>query len=132
MIRKLIRRFGTNDPFVIASGLNIHIRFDDLGESTRGIYFKTLRRRCIFIHSGLDEPHQRLVCAHELGHDRLHPGLNQFWLDAHTFTNTGKYERQANQFAVRLLTAGDTFEKGQTIKSILQRNNVPTEMEPFY
>ncbi|MBU7320314.1 ImmA/IrrE family metallo-endopeptidase [Paenibacillus oleatilyticus] len=132
IIPKLIRRFGTNDPFVISAGLNIHIRFADLGPDTRGLYFRKLRRRCIFIHEQLDEHWQRFVCAHELGHDRLHPGFSRFWLDEHTLFNPGKYERQANKFAVHLLTANDLLENEESIQTMLRRNCVPEEMYKFY
>lgn len=132
LIYKLMRRFKTNDPFIIAQGLNIHIRYADLGSSTRGIYYRKLRRRCIFIHDGLDEPWQRFVCAHELGHDRLHPGFSRFWLDEQSFFHVGKYERQANKFAVRLLTAGDQLGLGESLGDLLRRNGVPEEMQKFY
>lgn len=132
LIYKLIRRFQSNDPFEIAAGLGIHVRFADLGHGTRGLYFKKLRRRFIVIHDQLDENWQRFVCAHELAHDRLHPGLSRFWLDEQSFFNVGKYERQANKFAVRLLTAGDSLVKGETIEALLQRNGVPEEMHNYY
>lgn len=85
IIRKLVRRFKTNDPFVIAKGLNIIIRHAEFGPGTRGLYYRRLRRRFIIIHNDLPEEWQRVVCAHELGHDRLHSGLSQFWIDEHTF-----------------------------------------------
>ncbi|WP_219834967.1 ImmA/IrrE family metallo-endopeptidase [Paenibacillus sp. R14(2021)] len=132
IISKLTRRFQSNDPFEIAAGLGIHIRFADLGPGTRGLYFKKLRRRFIVIHDQLDENWQRFVCAHELAHDRLHPGFSRFWLDEQSFFNVGKYERQANKFAVRLLTAGDALAKGDTIESLLQRNGIPEEMQKYY
>lgn len=132
IIYKLIRRFHSNDPFEIAAGLGIHIRFADLGPGTRGLYFKKLRRRFIVIHDQLDENWQRFVCAHELAHDRLHPGFSRFWLDEQSFFNVGKYERQANKFAVRLLTAGDSLVKGETVEALLQRNGIPEEMQAYY
>lgn len=56
------------------------------------MYYRKMRRRCIVIHNNLDENWQRMVCAHELAHDQLHPGLNRFWLDQNAFFNTEKYE----------------------------------------
>lgn len=132
IVKKLTRRFGTNDPFVIAKGLNIELRFADLGEITRGFYIRALRRRAIFIHNELDSTWQRLVCAHELAHDRLHPGFSRFWLDEQSFFNAGKYERQANQFAVQLLTAGDYLQNGESIVELLRRNGIPEEMHQFF
>jgi len=132
IIHQLVRRHKTNNPFVIAEGLKIHIRYADLGKGVRGFYRKTLRRRFIVIHEALSEEWQRFVCAHELGHDRLHPGLNRFWLDDHSLFNVGKFERQANKFAVRLLTSNDSLRRGESIGELLKRNGVPEEMQKFY
>lgn len=132
IIRKLIRQYKTNDPFELARCLNITIWFRDLGRATRGLYIRKLRRRYIVIHEDLDEMWKRFVCAHELGHDRLHPGFSRFWLDEHSFFHVGKFERQANKFAVRLLTAEDRLQREESISEFLQRNNVPPEMSKFY
>lgn len=129
---KLVRRFKTNDPFVIARGLNINIRFANFEDGTRGLYYRVLRRRFIVIHDRLDESWQRFVCAHELGHDRLHPGLSRFWLDEHSCFNPGKYERQANRFAVTLLTSGDMLQPGESLMDLLRRNGIPEEMTQLY
>jgi Zn-dependent peptidase ImmA (M78 family) len=131
-IRQLIKRFKTNDPFELAGYLNINVWFRDLGKSTRGLYVRKLRRRYIVIHEGLDDQWKRFVCAHELGHDRLHPGLSRFWLDEHSFFHAGKFERQANKFAIRLLTAGDSPKRGETISDFLRRNDIPPEMSKFF
>ncbi|WP_313958613.1 ImmA/IrrE family metallo-endopeptidase [Paenibacillus xylanexedens] len=128
IIRKLVRRFKTNDPFVIAKGLNIIIQHAEFGPGTRGLYYRRLRRRFIVIHNGLPEEWQRVVCAHELGHDRLHSGLSQFWIDEHTFFNTGKFERQANIFAVKLLTQLTEREPGETEETYLLRCGIPKQL----
>lgn len=131
-ILKLIRRFKTNDPFLIAKGLNINIRFAKFEDGTRGLYYRILRRRFIVIHEELDEHWKRFVCAHELGHDRLHPGFSRFWLDEKTLYNVGKFERQANKFAIKLLTANDKLLIDEPFGLFLQRNGVPDEMSKFY
>ncbi|WP_416294953.1 ImmA/IrrE family metallo-endopeptidase [Paenibacillus illinoisensis] len=128
IIHKLVRRFKTNDPFEIAKGLNILIRHAELDPGTRGFYYRRLRRRFIVIHNGLSEEWQRVVCAHELGHDRLHSGLSQFWIDEHTFFNMGKYERQANLFAVKLLTYSTERIPGETHETYLLRCGVPRQL----
>jgi len=132
LIRQLIRKYKTNDPFELAERLNINVWYRDLGRETRGLYIRKLRRRYIVIHEDLDDIWKRFVCAHELGHDRLHPGLSRFWLDEHSFFHVGKFERQANKFAVRLLTAGDYPGRGESIVEFLRRNDVPGEMARFY
>ncbi|BFH60713.1 ImmA/IrrE family metallo-endopeptidase [Paenibacillus azoreducens] len=131
-IKKLIRRFKSKDPFEIAEGLNIEIRFCDLGGNTRGLYYRKLRRKFIAIHEGLNDPWKRFVCAHELGHDRLHPGISRFFLDEYSFFSAGKFEHQANKFALKLLTAGSYIEQGESIEEFFIRNGIPKEMIKFY
>lgn len=130
-VQKLVRRFKTSCPFQIAEGLNIEVWRCDLGDSTRGMYYRKLRRRYIAINEKLSEPWQKFICAHELAHDRLHPGISRFFLDEQSFYNAGKYERQANRFAVKLLTANTTPEPGETVEQYLFRCSVPPELHKF-
>ncbi|WP_127539357.1 ImmA/IrrE family metallo-endopeptidase [Paenibacillus illinoisensis] len=131
IVRGLIKRFKTNDPFAIAEGLNIKIWYCDLGNNTRGLYYRKLRRRFIVINSDLSDPWKKFVCAHELAHDRLHPGISRFFLDEQSFFNAGKYERQANQFAVKLLTADSESEPGETREQLLRRCSIPAELHKY-
>ncbi|WP_068964090.1 ImmA/IrrE family metallo-endopeptidase [Desulfosporosinus sp. BG] len=132
LIHTLIRKYDTICPFTIAEHLNIHIRFADLGENTRGIYYNKLRRRFIVINSRLNSHWQRFICAHELAHDRLHRGLNRFFLDECSLLNTNKYERQANQFAVQLLLKNSKILPDETISQLFKRKGIPAEMIRFY
>ena len=84
------------------------------------------------IDSNLSEEWQRIVCAHELAHDRLHAGLNGFWIDEHTFFDAGKYERQANVFAVKLLTYSAIQEYEETHEAYLLRCGVPRQLHNFH
>ncbi|MFP4976348.1 ImmA/IrrE family metallo-endopeptidase [Paenibacillus sp. CN-4] len=131
-VRALTRRFNTSCPFELAERLNIEVWFCDLGRNTRGMYYRKIRRRFIAIHSGLSEPWRKFVCAHELAHDRLHPGISQFFLDDHSFFNAGKYERQANYFAVKLLTANAEPEIGETQEQFLLRCSIPPELHKLF
>jgi Zn-dependent peptidase ImmA (M78 family) len=132
IIRMLVLKFKSNDPFVIAKGLNIMIRHANFGPGTRGLYYKRLRRRFIVIDNNLSEEWQRVVCAHELGHDRLHSGFSQFWIDEHTFFNTGKYERQANIFAIKLLTYSNEREHDESLEAYLLRCGIPKQLHNLY
>ncbi|WP_342417149.1 ImmA/IrrE family metallo-endopeptidase [Paenibacillus sp. FSL R10-2782] len=131
IVRDLIKRFKTNNPFEIAEQLSIHIRYCDLGNNTRGLYYRKLRRRFIVIHENLSEPWMRFVCAHELAHDRLHPGISRFFVDNKSFFNVGKFERQANQFAVKLLTDNATPGLGETKEQFLCRCSIPTQLHKY-
>ncbi|KOP66646.1 zinc peptidase [Bacillus sp. FJAT-18019] len=132
LIRQLIKKHHTSCPFEIAASLGIHIRFADLGQTTKGLYFRKLRRRFIVIHNQLPPPWQRFVCAHELGHDRLHKGISRFFLEEHSYFSPGKLERQANRFAIALLTAGLTPELGESLHEFYLRAGIPQEMLYFF
>lgn len=132
LVRKLFRKYKTKCPFELAALLGIEVWFADLGTSTRGMYRKNLRRRYIVIHTGLSEAWQRIICAHELAHALLHPGLSRFWIDQSTFFSTSKFETQANRFAVHLLTVDDHCTDGESVFDLLRRNEVPKEMHIFY
>lgn len=98
----LIRRYATNDPFLLADHLGIHVLYRDLG-GTWGCCTAYKRIKFIHINQNLSEAEQRFTCAHELGHAVLHPGISLPYLRAHTLFSPAVYERQANTFAVELL-----------------------------
>lgn len=126
--KTLIRKYKTHDPFTIADALNIHIRYAQFEDGTRGLYYRTLRQRFIVIHEDLNEAWKKFVCAHEIGHDRLHPGLSRFWLDEHSISNPGKYEREANHFAANLLIPDSLLLDGMTIYEAAVLCGVPHEV----
>ncbi|WP_317380927.1 ImmA/IrrE family metallo-endopeptidase [uncultured Intestinimonas sp.] len=106
---KLVRRCGTRDPFEIARQLGIEIIFcDDLG-SLKGMYRVIKRNRFIFINSSLSDKMQKIVCAHELGHDQLHRklacanGLHEFML----YDMSTRPEYEANIVAAEILLDND-------------------------
>lgn len=129
---RLVHQYKTNCPFEIAEALGIHIRYMDLGKSTKGLYYTKLRRRFIVINQGLSDQWQRFVCAHELGHDRLHKGLSRFFLEEHSYFWPGKLERQANSFAITLLTTGQEQLVGETLEAFAMRTGIPQEMLYFF
>ncbi|WP_281890955.1 ImmA/IrrE family metallo-endopeptidase [Paenibacillus sp. YYML68] len=132
IIAKLARKYKTNCPFELARALNIQVWYGDLGEC-RGYYLRTLRRRYIAINNALSDEWQRFVCAHELGHDRLHKGMSRFFLEEATFFNPGRYEREANQFAVNLLLhQSGTIECHESVENYFARNGIPREMTRYY
>ncbi|BFH10568.1 ImmA/IrrE family metallo-endopeptidase [Paenibacillus alvei] len=106
--------------------------FEDLGDSTYGMYYTKFRQRYIVINNRLCEIWQRVVCAHELGHDVLHRGVNRFFTDNSTFFMSSKYERQANVFTVELLTATEAILDGESIENYFCRLEIPMEMAPYY
>ena len=132
LIRRLFRKYKTNDPFVIAAALNITVWFLQLDADCRGFALRTLKRKYIAINDGLSEAEQRVVCAHELGHLLLHKGLGYYFIDQKTLLRPGKYERQANQFAVCLLTQGERPDPDEPLNWFLSRCGIPEELHQFY
>lgn len=132
IVDKLTSKYKTNCPFELASHLNINVVFADLGKGTRGFYYKKLKRKYICIHKDLPDEWKRFVCAHELAHERLHKGIGRFFVDEKSFYLPGKFERQANYFAIILLLGNSKISSGETVESFFLRNKIPLEMHEFY
>lgn len=105
----LVKRFGTRDPFQIAKALGIEVLYcADFG-SLKGMYRVIKRNRFIFLNKDLNERMQRIVCAHELGHDQLHRklaqtnALHEFML----YDMTTRPEYEANIVAAEILIDTD-------------------------
>lgn len=103
-VAELIRRYKTDDPFLIADLKNIHIVYGDLGGKF-GNYIKYKRSKFIILDDKrTPERILPFVCAHELGHALCTPNDNTQWLKTYTMTiNADCIERMANEFAVELL-----------------------------
>ena len=106
---RLVKRCGTRDPFSIARQLGIEVLFcEDFGP-LKGMYRVIKRSRFIFINENLSGQMQRIVCAHELGHDQLHRNLakgsaiQEFML----YDMTTKPEYEANIVAAEILLDTD-------------------------
>lgn len=102
---RLVKRCGTRDPFQIARQLGIEVLFCEGFGPLKGMYRVIKRNRFIFINQDLSPRMQRIVCAHELGHDQLHRrlaqggGLQEFML----YDMTAKPEYEANIVAAEIL-----------------------------
>lgn len=106
---RLVKRCGTRDPFEIARQIGVEVLFCDGFNSMKGMYRVIKRNRFIFINRDLAPQMQRIVCAHELGHDRLHRNLarigalQEFML----YDMTTKPEYEANIVAAEILLDTD-------------------------
>ena len=116
--KRLIRMCGTRDPFVIASKLGIEIIFADGLKRLKGMYRVIKRNRFVFLNPSNTEAMNKIVCAHELGHDQLHrefaknEPIQEFML----YDMSSRREYEANIFAAELLLDDDEIldliEKG--------------------
>lgn len=96
------RKTGTDNPFGIASYLNILVQFGNLGDC-EGCYMFLKNHRYIFLNENLEESERRMVMAHELGHAILHRKENCYFIRNKTLLLTSKLEAEANIFAAELL-----------------------------
>ena len=64
------------DPFQIAKELGIIVLDDceNFGQ-LKGMYRVVKKNRFIFLNQDLSPQTKRIVCTHEIGHDRLHHAL---------------------------------------------------------
>jgi len=110
--KKIIKKYKTRNPFEIAEAMNIEVLYCDLGK-LKGFYKKDGHNRFIVINENLNEPLQKIVCAHELGHDQLHRHLakNSYIKEFMLYDMKSKPEYEANLFAAELLfSAKDVLE----------------------
>lgn len=105
---RLVKRYHTRDPFALALQTGARVRYRDLGH-LKGLYLLFDRCRYILLNQNLADEERRMVCAHELGHDRLHRGIakSAFFQENQLFCMSGKMEHQANLFAAELLLGDD-------------------------
>ena len=118
-IAYLKKKYGTNNPFELASRMNISVFFEDLG-NINGYYNKQLRMKQIHINYNLSKHMQKFTCAHELGHAVLHPDSSTPFLKAHTGFSITRMETDADRFAIGLLIEDDdlTEYKDCTIEQL--------------
>lgn len=131
LIKKLIRKYKTTNPYDLASCLNVLI-FEVELKNTLGMYRYINKTRTIFINSNLSDEVKRFVLAHELGHAILHTKENCFYLRYNTFIKTSTYEVEANKFAAELLIDDKEFKsnigKGFTAGQLASYFEVPEEL----
>ena len=106
---RLVKSCGTRDPFEIAADIGVEVMFCDNFGPLKGMYRVIKRNRFILINNQLSEQMQRIVCAHELGHDQLHRNLakdnplREFML----YDMRTKPEYEANIVAAEILLDND-------------------------
>ena len=101
----LIKKYKTNDPFVIAKALGIEILYSDDLKRLKGMYRVIKRNRFIILNNKNSPEMSRIVCAHELGHDQLHREFakNTPFQEFVLYDMASRHEYEANVFAANLL-----------------------------
>lgn len=135
-VQLLRDRFHTSRPDVIAKELGIDIQQHCLG-LLKGYYLVDRKRRYIVLNKKLDESMRQLVCAHELGHDRLHQEIAGFtvWHERNLFDPRSKAEREANLFAAELLIPDleihSLLNQGMSLETISKCLGHPVDLVLF-
>lgn len=101
----LCEKYGSRNPFDIAEGDGVLLRFCPEFQTLRGMYKVILGQRFIFLNGNMKRREARQVLAHELGHDTLHREMarDSIVQDHFLLDMTLKPEYEANLFAAQLL-----------------------------
>lgn len=105
----LIKKHNTDNPFELSKKLGFNILFFDLHPDILGFYKYEKKTKWIVINENSAEQEQYLTCSHELGHGIFHTRLNTPFLRKDTIFSVGRYEREANTFAVELMISDELW-----------------------
>lgn len=138
VVAKLTQKCGSRNPYDICDDLGIRIRHKDLGMYMKAFYFYQSRIRSIVLNNRISENVQRILVAHELGHDRLHKKIAMMkgFQEVELFDKTNPTEFEANIFAAELLIEDDVLltklnEVDSSFFSIAQELCVPAPLLDF-
>lgn len=128
----LCKKYMTRNPYELAGCKNIRVIELPLG-GIKGYYSTCYRQKIIHINSDIPEDEQLRTCAHELGHGILHPSSNTPFLRASSLFPIGKYEKEAEHFAVDLLYSDDDFQEyiQFSIPEIAECLNLPIQLVEY-
>lgn len=124
VVRRLVLRCGTRDPYRIAKLLGIYVLYPDGLLHLKGFYRIIEGKRFIFLNSASSEQEQRIVCAHELGHDALHREYaeKRAFQEFELFGHASRHEYEANLFLAELLIEDEEMltyvKEGKTSEEI--------------
>jgi Zn-dependent peptidase ImmA (M78 family) len=109
VIGKLVRRYGTRDPFELMDAMHVQVRFYYDLTRTKGFTRYFLRQYFAGINGNLPASEQRVVAAHELGHIVLHAEALKTapLFDTAVYDKRSNTEYEANLFAADLLLADE-------------------------
>lgn len=134
---KLIKKYGSRDPFFICEMLKLNVVYKDLG-SLKGMYLILKNNRYAVLNSSLSQSDKKAVCAHELGHDLLHRGFAKdvFLQDFMLYDMKNRPEHEADYFAASLLIDDEEIKGMINLNTpaadIAEAMSLPQELIVFY
>lgn len=127
-VKNLVTKYNTANPFELAKELNIKIISLDLPDSIKGFLVRVLRRKYIILNNKLTYERQKIVLAHELGHARLHTAYGYYLHADMSYYVPSKREKEANEFAIHLLSYSSNLDANLISKIIKEKNPNPREV----
>lgn len=123
-VRKLVKEYGTSDPYRLLKYLDVKLIKTKLPASTWGFTLTSDNSVAVVINDLLSDNQQRFTVAHELGHVIEHPGVSTSFL--RNYAKGGqisKIEAEANYFAFgillyRLNEYGGCFNKYDIVRGL--------------
>lgn len=102
IVKAIVNRYHTADPFVIAEKLNIQVEWCDFGAMPLGKNAYDNQEPIILLNNSIKHtPTQYFILGHELGHVIFHEGLIGYYTSVkHGYS---KFEREADEFSVGLM-----------------------------
>ncbi|MCL1885956.1 MAG: ImmA/IrrE family metallo-endopeptidase [Dehalococcoidia bacterium] len=134
--QKLTSQYQTRDPYKICAELGIKLRHKNLGD-LKAYYFFHVQIRSIVLNNRISDVLQRILVAHELGHDQLHKDVAMLegFKETELFDITQPTEYEANLFAAELLIDDDELleliDDGKDYFSIASELCIPSDFLDF-
>lgn len=126
VLNQVMADYGAN-PFDIAAALDINVVYAPF-EKIKGVCVDIGGIKTIVINENAKE-YDRFILAHELYHCLVHSDTVAFY---HSGINQkSKKEREANEFATKLLLSEFEIIEGMTKYELMQINHIPFEMEDY-
>lgn len=127
----LAETYSTYDIHELYNFLQIEIKKLDKGnillQGNESIYCRDyFGLEVVFLRNDLNYEYEKFILAHELGHAIIHTDIYTAAFNK-DLINTGKYEKQAHYFALKLLNINLSVEDfdGFTLEQIASTLNLP-------
>lgn len=132
VVKKLTKKYNTFSPEQLAKELDVEVIEAPLGK-VWGMYKYQKRNNVIYINSTLSDFQKNFVLAHELGHVKLHPGSDCFFMNKTGYVSKIKREYEANLFAAELLIQeiDSIYLENYSIDQLAAAYKVPVELIKF-
>ena len=125
VVNTLLREHKTRNSERLAEALNIEVRYLPL--EVNGCFLEVAGRKFIFVSDKYKFSQERyFIIAHELYHAIQHANAGELYYKAYNYH--GKFEREANLFAIYLLCDLDEINEDETAYQVFKKNYIPQDM----